>query len=396
MNGSPAYEPDLEQIRADVDALAALTRSSGRAGERESAERLAQRVRGLGAVDVEVEPYRYQRSYALAHAAHNVAGLAACRLGGARGAALAAAALGSYEREVSGRSQWLRRLLPGGEGANVVARIRAGGARRATLVLVAHHDAANTGLVWHPRVVSAGAARHQRRRRVDPFMASLEVALGLAALGGVLGRRSRPGRRARAAAAALLVLASAVDGDVARGATVPGASDNATGVAVCLDLARALVAAPLDRIEVLLVFPGGEEAGMGGMAAFLERHGEGLSPASTFVLGLDTLGAGTPIVCSGEGAMREQCYLEPDLGVVAEGAALAGEPSPARWRIGAWTDPILAVQRGLPAVSLLSMGPGYFPHYHHPSDTPQNVDWSSVERCARIAGGTVAAYARRL
>jgi Iap family predicted aminopeptidase len=74
---------------------------------------------------------------------------------------------------------------------------------------------------------------------------------------------------------------------------------------------------------------------------------------------------------------------------------MGGEALPARWRIGAWTDPILAVHRGLPTASLLSMGPGYFPHYHHPSDTPDNVDWDSVRGCARIAGGVVEAYAQR-
>ena len=93
--------------------------------------------------------------------------------------------------------------------------------------------------------------------------------------------------------------------------------------------------------------------------------------------------------------MREQRYREADVRLVEEGAAMAGEPAPARWRIGAWTDPILAVHRGLPAASLLSMGPGYFPHYHHPTDTAANVDWRSVGSCARIAGGVVAAYARR-
>ena len=56
---------------------------------------------------------------------------------------------------------------------------------------------------------------------------------------------------------------------------------------------------------------------------------------------------------------------------------------------------MLALHRGLPVISLLSMGPGYFPHYHHPTDTPANVDWLSVERCARIAHGIARAFARR-
>jgi acetylornithine deacetylase/succinyl-diaminopimelate desuccinylase-like protein len=377
--------PEIASIRADVDALAAMRRSSARAGERESAAWLAQRLERAG-VGASIEPYRYQHSYALAHALHDATGLVACALGGVRGPVLALATLASYEREVSGRSQWLRRLLPKADGANVIARIPARVAARATLVLVAHHDAANTGFVWRPSIVSAGARRHLRRRRVDPFMAPLELALLLAATGR---------RGARLAAAALLAFGVAANADVARSPTVPGASDNATGVAVCLDLADALAADPLDHADVILALVGSEEAGMGGMAAFLDRHAPELDPATTFVLGLDTLGAGTPIVCSGEGAMREQRYRDLDIALVEEGAALAGGAAPQRWRIGGWTDPILAVFRGIPAVSILSMGPGYFPHYHHPSDVPENVDWASVEACAQVAAGTVAAFARR-
>lgn len=389
------YEPRLDAIRRDLETLAAMTRSSARPGEWESANWLAGRLVRAGATEVRVHRYRYQRSYALAHGLHNLGGLAAAARGGPAGFVLAMGTLSSYEREVSGRSQWLRRWLPGGLGANVTARVPAAGRRRGTLVLVAHHDAANTGWVWHPRLVASGGARHLRRRRVDPFMAPIELALALAGLGGLLGHRSRLGRAYRAAAAAILALATAADADVARSQTVPGASDNATGVAVCLDLVTALIRRPLQHVEVAVVFPGAEEAGMGGMSAFLDsRDGAGLRPESSFVLGLDTLGAGSPIVCTGEGAMREQRYREVDVRLVEEGAAMAGEPMPARWRIGAWTDPILAAHRGLPSASLLSMGPGYFPHYHHPSDVPAHVDWGSVLSCARIAGGTVAAYAR--
>ena len=305
------YEPDMRAIRGDVESLAAMSRSSLRPGERESAAWLAARLRALGIADVQVEPYSYQRSYALAHGVHNAAGLAACALGGAAGAALAAGTLWSYEREVSGVSQWVRRLLPRGEGANVIARIPARQPSRGTLVLLAHHDAANTGLVWDPRLVASGAARHLRRRRVDPFMAPLELALCLAAAGSLLPSRVRAGRGARALAAAILALATAVDANVSASATVPGASDNASGVAACLDLARALSQAPLEDVEVIVALVGGEEAGMGGMAAFLDGHGNTLAQAGeAFVLGLDTLGAGTPIVCTGEGAMREQRYAE--------------------------------------------------------------------------------------
>ncbi len=393
-NSLYAYSPDLEAIARDVERLAALERSSSRPGERESATWLASRLSHIGAIEVRVEPYRYQGSYALAHGLHNAAVLIAMAIGGRAGAALAGAASLSYEREVSGASQWVRRLLPAGEGANVLARVPARGASRSTLVLLAHHDAANTGLFWHPRLSALGGARHLRRRRADPLMGPVELGLGLALVGS-LAPGSRTGRLARFGAGAILTLATAVDLDIALGATVPGASDNATGVAVCLDLARALVAKPLPAADVLVVFTGSEEAGMGGMAAFLAAHGHALASREAFVLGLDTLGAGSPIICSGEGAMRERRYREADIELVEEAAREAGIEPPERWRIAAWTDPVLAVMRGIPAVSLLAMGPGYYPHYHHPSDRPENVDWHSVAACAEIAAATIGAYAGR-
>ena len=336
-----------------------MTRDSAGAGERASAAWLAERLEEAGAADVRVEPYRFQGTYGVAHALHALAGLVA-----------PLPALVSLELEASGRLQWIRRLLPAGEGANVVARVPARGARRRTLVLVAHHDAARTGLVWHPRVVALGAARNLRRRRIDGYEQPLALGLLLAAL---------PWRPARRAGRALLALAIALQADVARSPTVPGANDNATGVAALLALADD----PPPGARLIVAAVGCEESGMGGMRAFLREHD--LDPATTLVLSLDTLGCGTPIVLSGEGTIREHRYDPALLDLVDCAADRAGLERPPRWRIGGWTDPILARFRGLPAISLLSMGPGHFTHYHHPSDVPENVDFDCVERCLALA-----------
>lgn len=377
--------PDHDAIRAEVEAMASQVRGSGGEGERASARRLADRLREAGAAEVAVEPFRYQGTYAHAHALHAAAGLLAARLGGLRGALLAGAALASLELEASGRLQWVRRLLPADEGANVVARLPARGERRSTLVLVAHHDAARTGLVWHPGIAEAGAARRLRTRRIDGFM--LPTAAGLALC-------AAPWRPLRAAGAALCAVSIAADLDVARGATVPGASDNATGVAVVVDLVRALVADPPDGLETIAVLPGCEESGMGGMAAFLRAHGRSLNRPGTLVLGLDTLGAGTPIVAAAEGTILTHRYAGEDLALADRGAARAGAPAPQRWRIGGWTDPVLARFAGLRAISLLSIGPrGTFTNYHRPTDTADRVDWDSVAACAEIAAGIATEWA---
>jgi hypothetical protein len=128
---------------------------------------------------------------------------------------------------------------------------------------------------------------------------------------------------------------------------------------------------------------------MGGMAAFLRAHGAALDPATAFVLGVDTLGAGTPVVATAEATLLEHRYRDEDVRVVEDACRAAGLEPPVRWRLGAWTDPVLATYRGLPAVSLLSVGPdGRHTDYHLPTDVPERVDWACAERCLAIAEAT--------
>ncbi len=374
---------DRSALRADVEALAGMGRGSASAGEREAAAWIAGRLRERGVGDVRVEAFRGRRTFAWSHLAHAVAGLVAARLGGGRGAALAAGALLSLELEASGRASWLARFLGRSEGANVVARVPARGERRRTAVLVVHHDAARTGWTW--RLL---ARLPVRPRRVEPFEAAFAAGLALVAAGCAA---RKPG--AQRAGALPLAVAAAAQTDIARSAVVPGASDNASGVAALLALAEALAAAPLEHVEVLGVSTGCEESGMDGMRAFLRGHGAELDPGATVVVGLDTLGGEEPIVCAAEGAVLTHRYREQDLALVDEGASRAGLDPPARWRIGGWTDPVLARFAGLPAVCLLSAGPRGLQNYHLPTDIPDGVDWDCVERCVRLAAGTLEAFA---
>jgi len=323
-----------------------------------------ERLVASGASDVAVEPYRGLRTYAWVQLAHVVAGLA--------GGPPALLALLAYELEVSGRLPTLRRLLAHHEGATVTARVPAAGARRATLVLVAHLDAQRTGLLWRVQDV---ATRGRRGTTIPPLAAPVGAAFALAALPGL-----RPFGRA------LLALTALSLADQGTSPTVPGANDNATGVAALVALAARLAADPVDGVEVLLVAPGGEEAGMDGFRAWLAAHP--LDPATTFVLGLDTLGSGTPIVLRAEATLFPHAYAGADVALVEAGARRAGVPVPQRWRLGGWTDPVLARFAGLRATCLLSIDDrGRLGRYHVPQDTPEHVDLACVEACVRIAEG---------
>ena len=246
-------------------------------------------------------------------------------------------------------------------------------------MLVAHHDAAHTGLMWHPALAGAGGSERGR-----PSFALLpELAMAAIAVGP---------RALRTPARLLLGLATVLSLQVARGATVPGASDNATGVAAVLALVERFAAEPLPGVEVVALLTGAEESGMGGMAAWMRSEGTLLDPASTLVLGLDTLGAGEPMVASAEGPLWRVDYRGEDLELADAGAARAGLGPPRRFRIGGWTDPVLARLAGLPAISLLSLRGNAFSDYHLPTDTPDRVDWESVDACLALAEGIVGAW----
>jgi Iap family predicted aminopeptidase len=178
----------------------------------------------------------------------------------------------------------------------------------------------------------------------------------------------------RRAGRALLWLGLGLGVQSAASETVPGASDNATGVAGILELARRYVTDPLPDTEVIVLAPSGEEVGLAGMYAWWKK-----SACPGFFVGLDTLGAGEPVVARRESLFGR--YRDEDL-------ALVGDEVP-RVVLGAGTDPMVARQAGMPAVSILSWTDGGFTNYHRPTDTADRVNWESVQRCVELADRTV-------
>ena len=359
------------RLREDVEALSAIERRAATPGDVVSAEWVAGRMRELGLSDIRIEPFRCHSTWAIPYGAHHLLGLLAARLPARLRVPLALATAASLESDYVGRNQALRSLVPGaGEGHNVVGRFIKGSDPFRKLVLVAHHDAAHTGWVWDPRFLESGRSRARKTGTTPSFIgiplaALLLVALGLRRLG-----------------AALLTLGLGLGVQSALSETVPGASDNASGVAGVLELARRYIEDPLEDTEVIVLVPSGEEVGLAGVYQWL-RNGEGVRPLASasevLVLGLDTIGAGEPVVARGESFTGR--YRDEDLALV--------EPEVPRVVLGAGTDPMAASHAGLPAVSILSWTDGGFTNYHLPTDTPDRVSWESVERCVDLADRTV-------
>jgi hypothetical protein len=127
---------------------------------------------------------------------------------------------------------------------------------------------------------------------------------------------------------------------------------------------------------------------MGGFAAWLRGRGRELDPPATLVLGLDTLGSGTPIVAEAEGALRTHRYRATGPRAGRRGRR-PGPPSRTAAVAHRRLDgPAAGTARRHPRHLAPLHGAGLLPHYHHPTDVPAHVDWASVEHCARIAAGT--------
>lgn len=355
------------RMNDDVAYLAALDRRTTTGGERRSAEWLADRLAQLGAADVALTTFRGHSSWAPAHLGHVAMGLLTGLLPAPAGTLATLGVAVSYELEVSGRNQWFRRLLPARRGVSVSARLPAAGRPRRTLVLVAHHDAAHNGLVWHPRVLAANRRWSHRTGRAVPSHAIPLAAMAVGAL---------PFTGPYIAARAVLCLAGVAMVQSMRSHTTPGANDNATGVAAVLELARRLTAEPLPDTDVLVVFPGGEEAGNTGMRAWMTTMRGRLAPDRTLVLNLDSLGSGGHLVLARrEGLTGRMARRDVD--------ALLRIGSTAGIDVRSVTfpnvcDATIARHAGMRAATLLSYADGWVSNLHLKADAVEAVGWNTV------------------
>lgn len=381
------------KLAADIEALAAIERPSASPGEEQAAHWLQSRFHDLG-LAAEIEPFSFNPEYWSVWAAHGLlaatsAGLA---LTGRRGARLAAAvsalAAASYWGELTTEFHLLRRLLPARISYNVLARLPHPRPRR-VLIISAHHDAAHSGVIFHPamfRLLSRllGPKPDAPSPLRIPLGAMAGIAVG--AVARAFGRRGRFSRRMILWGAFVNLVFAALMRSVGRSPVAPGANDDATGVAVLLALAESLTREPPRDVEVWFLSTGSEEGMLGGMQAFLRDHADELAGRRPFVLNVEAAGSGGVVYMEGEGFVRSYRYHEEAVRLAGQ---VAAEPEFAAVRAIAGapfaTDALIATRLGIPAVTIASLTPeGFVSHYHWPTDTPENVDLDSVELAYRF------------
>ncbi len=395
---------DPAQLEADVRLLGAIARPSASEGEREAAELIAARLRSSGH-RASVERERAHGGYWWPLGLLNVIALAGGALAIPDGRRRAArrwlgttaglfATAGLWD-DLDVRRQWFRRrFLPHRATWNVVAQAGDLNAQH-TVLVVAHHDAAHSGLIFAPGLPELIGERlpwlWDRVNRSPPLMYLVIGGPLLITLGSALGPRRLLGVGIALAGGSALTFA-----DIGVRPTVAGANDNLSGVAVVLALARALQHDPVRNLRVMLVSTGSEESFEEGMRGFAAAHLAAMARDKTKVVVVDTVGSPTLTLPEAEGMLVLRNY-DPDLKALFSSCAVAlGVRLRRGLRFSFSSDAQIGLSEGFPTVMLGSVDRYKAPsNYHWPTDTPENVHYGSVADAASLVEAVVRKLAER-
>jgi hypothetical protein len=372
-----------EQTLRWIQQLAAIERPSASPGERRAAEWIVEQL-GESATPARIEAeaaHGTHLPFALPSALALLAGLVRSRPVASAMAALATVAIVD---ELGGHRRLVRRMLARRETYNVVAELGNPRGSR-TVVFVSHHDVARPWAAAFGAIVSAPPPRLLGGQPL-PIAGMLAYA-PLTVLLGVAGRL----RALRRAGIALCTFIVVLFTDIGRRAPVPGANDNASGVAALLGVACDLAGSRPASLRVVFLSAGSEETMLEGMEAFLRRHRGELDPARTIVVCLDMLGWDRLLLRESEGVLRRYRTRSEDVDLLLHAARAATVRVEVAPPSAAPSDGLAARWAGLPTIFLSSAAAnGGYPHYHRPSDVPENVNIETVVAARRLCTQLVA------
>jgi len=378
-----------DKLRSWLEELERIERPSASEGERQAAEWLVERFAELGAeARIEAEPAHgtYWWPLGIGAALGALGGIAALRGRRVLGGAVAAAAAAGMASDFPPGKRLLRRALPRRTTYNVVCELGPADAKR-TVVLISHHDAAHSGLVFHPELpnIADRLGMIERTDTSPPLMAPVVGGPVLAALGALTGKRlfARLG--------VLLGLGSAAAmAEIGLREVVPGANDNGTAVVALLALAERLVAEPTADLRVILLSVGSEESFSEGIKAFGERHFDELPRESTFFLCLESIGSPHLLVLRGEGFLKMRDYPPRSLAMMDGLAGELGIRIFPNLRLRSGTDGLEPLAAGYETAVLCSCTDLKQPaNYHWWHDLAENVNFDTVADGIRLSEAAI-------
>jgi Peptidase family M28 len=384
---SPAGDTIEGTLREVVETLAPIDRTPCSSGERKAAEWLATRLQAIAGVDVALEDEPSWGTFPPTATGLGLLGIAGAALvlrgRRATGALLAAGTLAGIVDEAQNGPRILRRLVRRRRTTvNLIARAGSG---EGTLVVLAHHDAPQTGVIFDQtlqRRIHELAPQLLERVKTPPPQWWVGLAGPLCTIAAAVARRSRLARLGIAIGA----FGTATVADLWRNETVQGANDNLSGVAVLVALAELLRERPVPGMRVLLVSCGAEETLQDGVRAFIARHRDELAEGRTWFVNLDTVGSPHLVMLEAEGPVWMESYAGPWLrDLVDECAQRLEIPFERGFRARASTDSVIPSRAGYPIATLVSITDWRSPaNYHLPSDIPANLDYGTVASATQL------------
>lgn len=262
---------------------------------------------------------------------------------------------------------WRRR------SANIIADMGEG---PETIVLTAHYDSTKAAFSFNPARV------HSLRPTIKlNFISSVAVA-SLTLTGALLG--SPLPLIVSVIASTPLIVSSLilVHREVFHG-YVPGANDNASGVAVLLGVAEHLARDPGKvggKARVLMVFTGAEEVGLLGSHYFYRGNWDMVRGAIT--INIDNPGVGSLAFTECEGVIMTWCSSGEFRKIIRE-FSLSKNIQVVTYKLLP-TDVTPLMRRGLRASSLMAFADGMIANYHWYSDTADKVSSENLEKAKSI------------
>ncbi len=168
----------------------------------------------------------------------------------------------------------------------------------------------------------------------------------------------------------------------------PGADDNASGVAILLELARILGSNEKPKRTILFIAFTGEESGLRGSRYYVHHARRYPVKKIMGVINLDTVGrlGNNPLLILNAHTAREWRFIFMGAGYVT-----GVESRVIDQRLDA-SDQVSFIEAGIPAVQLFS---GAHLDYHRPTDTADKIDVSGMVRIASFVREALVYLAER-
>ena len=270
---------------------------------------------------------------------------------------------------------WLDFLFPKKPSWNVIGDIEPTGEVRDTLIVAGHIDSVKEFKWWY---------RYKQNGAVMTIVASFLISLlGLYSVLAIFIHADWYGYGwwVFALLSPLLIVLFDMHGDC----VVHGASDNLTGVAMAVEMAKVYSKDRLKHTRLRIISFGAEEACLRGAWAYSRDHKEQLLKEKAFLFNLDTIKDLEHLTVGSSETNTLVFYKKKNIKLVQDAFAAVGVPVKTLPLMVGASDASAFHINGIPAVCVIGMDSGKLdPTYHTRLDVIENINPLALEAMKKV------------